>query len=114
MVPTTYHVVPNGDGWAVKRQGAEHASRLTTSRRDAVAQAETFARNQAPARVVVHNAEGQIEAQTNFEPGDGQSSGSLIGHPAFLLGVGLAVGVAGFTWFAMASDWGRSRDRMWR
>ena len=116
MPTTTYHVVPSGDQWAVKREGAEQNSRVTDSQDDAVDIAESFARNQAPARVVVHNDNGQIATQTAFEPTDSapSSAGSIVKHPAFALGVGLAAGLVGLTIFATQSDWGRSRERPWR
>lgn len=114
MPTTTYHVVPAGDQWAVKREGADQNSRVTDSQDDAVHIAESFAKTQAPARVVVHDDNGQISTQTAFEPADDSSAGSIVKHPAFILGVGLAAGLVGLTIFATQSDWGRSRERPWR
>ncbi len=67
MAQAVYHVVPSGDQWAVKKQGAEQASRLADSQDDAVRIATSFAQRQTPSRVVVHRADGTIETQHTFE-----------------------------------------------
>ena len=61
MAQTVYHVVPNEGRWAVKREGADRASRVADDQNEAVEVAEQLARNQAPARVVVHGADGLIQ-----------------------------------------------------
>ncbi|QDV04973.1 hypothetical protein Poly30_04680 [Planctomycetes bacterium Poly30] len=113
MSTTIYHVVPDGDTWAVKRQGALQASRLADSQGEAIEYAEAFARNQAPSSVIVHDEAGMIESRSSFDADDRESSRSIVKHPAFLLGAGLAAGLIGFTAFAMTSDWGKSRHRPW-
>jgi hypothetical protein len=67
MPQIVYHVVPNEGRWAVKREGAERASRVADSQDEAVAVAEQMARNQAPGRVVVHGANGLIESVHTYD-----------------------------------------------
>lgn len=67
MPQIVYHVVPSDGRWAVKREGAERASRVADSQDEAVSAAEQMARNQAPGRVVVHGASGLIESVHTFD-----------------------------------------------
>ncbi len=84
-----YHVVPSGDVWAVKKQGSEHASRVAETQKQALDHARTFARNQAPARIILHGDDGAIESQIVVEGAPGWS-GRLTSAPV-LTGVALAV-----------------------
>src|SRR5690606_20990528 len=67
MPQIVYHVVPNEDRWAVKREGADRASRVAETQDEAVAVAEQMARNQAPTRVVVHGANGLIQTVHTYD-----------------------------------------------
>lgn len=67
MPQTVYHVVPSEGRWAVKREGADRASRVAEEQDEAVAAAEQLARNQAPGRVVVHGPNGLIQSVHTFE-----------------------------------------------
>ncbi len=101
MAQTVYHVVPSGDEWAVKKQGAEQASRVAATQQEAVAHAETFARRQAPSRVVVHGPDGTIESQHSFDPGAREERAwtALLTTPPVLTGLALALGLGGLVWF---------------
>ncbi|HLT48303.1 MAG TPA: DUF2188 domain-containing protein [Rubricoccaceae bacterium] len=67
MPQIVYHVVPSEGRWAVKREGADRASRVADTQDEAVAVAEQMARNQAPGRVVVHGANGLIESVHTYD-----------------------------------------------
>ena len=67
MPQIVYHVVPNEERWAVKREGADRASRVADTQDEAVAVAEQMARNQAPGRVVVHGANGLIQTVHTYD-----------------------------------------------
>ncbi|ASC72983.1 hypothetical protein XM38_039440 [Halomicronema hongdechloris C2206] len=46
------HVVPHPDGWAVKAEGADRATRVTETQREAIEIARNIAKNQASERIV--------------------------------------------------------------
>lgn len=52
------HVVPYGDAWAVKQEGADRASAITDTQREAINKAQQIARGND--EVIVHNRQGQI------------------------------------------------------
>lgn len=106
MAQTVYHVVPSGGEWAVKKQGSEQASRVAGTQKEAVQYAETFARKQAPSRVVIHGEDGMIEAQHSFDTGAAPESHwlSVVTSPPVLTGLALALGVTGIAWFLKSRD----------
>lgn len=99
MAQIVYHVVPSDGRWAVKREGSERASRVADDQDDAVSAAEQMARNQAPARVVIHGADGLIQTVHSFEsvPARAESGREwldvVLSKPA-LVAVGVAALVA--------------------
>ena len=59
------HVVPQGNQWAVKKEGAERASSLHDTQNDAIQQArETAIREQT--EVVIHRPNGQIRDSDSY------------------------------------------------
>ncbi len=101
MAQTVYHVVPSGDEWAVKKQGVEQPSRVAATQREAIDHAETFARRQAPSRVVIHRDDGAIAEQRSFDTAARQQSPwtEILTTPPVLTGLALALGVGGVVWF---------------
>ena len=67
MITRIYHIVPQDQQWAVKREGSDRASRLVDSQEKAIEYAEALARNQAPSRIVVHGPGGTITHQHSFD-----------------------------------------------
>ncbi len=53
------HVVPRGNGWAVKGEGNSRATALTNTKREAIDRAREISRNQGT-ELVIHNRNGQI------------------------------------------------------
>lgn len=108
MEPVVYHVVPHGEEWAVKKEGADQASRVASTQADAIVLAERFASNQAPGRVVIHGENGTIEAQHTFDRGsalvEAKSWTRAVGQPAVWTGVALAIGVGALAWLALRND----------
>lgn len=98
---TIYHVVPNGEEWAVKKQGATQASRVASTQDEAIKHAEAFARKQAPSRVVVHGDDGQIEGQHSFDAVAREESPwtTILTTPPVLTGLALALAATGVYWF---------------
>jgi uncharacterized protein YdaT len=59
------HVIPKGNGWAVKRAGAQKASGVYNTQDEATKQATSLARNQGTA-VFVHKQNGQIKSSRTY------------------------------------------------
>lgn len=55
-----HHVVPHGDGWAVKKEGAIRASSTHATKREAESAGRSTSRNQGT-EFVVHRKDGTIE-----------------------------------------------------
>lgn len=65
---TAYHVVPHEKGWAVKREGAERATSVHETKKEAVSAARDEAKNHVPSRLTVHKRDGT--AQETFTYGE--------------------------------------------
>ena len=62
-----YHVVPHGEGeWAVKKEGEDEPESTYTSKSEAVNEAKQMAES-AGTMVYIHNEDGQIEDQENYQ-----------------------------------------------
>ena len=90
--PAVYHVVPQEDRWAVKREGSQQATRVEDDREDAVRQASGFVRNAGAGRVVVHGDNGAIEKVHTYDqlPAPPSPLEGLLAWPV-LAGFGLAL-----------------------
>lgn len=53
------HVVPHGNGWAVKGEGNSRATAITNTKREAIDRAREISQNQGT-ELVIHNRNGQI------------------------------------------------------
>lgn len=56
------HVVPHPEGWAIKREGAERASRVTETKKEAVDYARQQAR-QDGVELIIHKKDGTIQSR---------------------------------------------------
>lgn len=57
------HVVPNGDnGWAVKGEGNSKATKITTTKKEAVDAARQIAKNQK-SELIIHGKNGKIQSK---------------------------------------------------
>jgi hypothetical protein len=59
------HVIPQGAGWAVRGAGSTRATRVMSSRREAIEVAREIARNQRT-QLVIHGPDGRIREKTGF------------------------------------------------
>ena len=61
------HVVPNenGKGWAVKGAGNSKATKITTTKSEAIKIARDIAKNQN-SELVIHNKDGKISDKDSF------------------------------------------------
>ncbi|RNF39482.1 DUF2188 domain-containing protein [Planococcus salinus] len=62
-----YHVVPHDEGeWAIKKEGEDTPESTYTSKSEAVNEAKQMAET-AGTMVYIHNEDGQIEDQENYQ-----------------------------------------------
>ena len=57
--PKTTHVVPRPDGWAVKKGGAQRASSLHPTQKEAIQEARQLSRNEGT-ELKIHGKNGRI------------------------------------------------------
>ena len=62
---SSQHVVPLNGSWAVKRAGADRASKIFDTQRDAVGYAQKVARNRK-SELFVHASSGRIKSRQSF------------------------------------------------
>jgi hypothetical protein len=59
------HVVPRGDGWAVRRSGSDRVTRTFGTQREAIAAARALARSQR-GELYIHGRDGLIRERESF------------------------------------------------
>lgn len=64
---TVYHLVPNEDGWVVRREGSDIDISVHTGKKAALAAARGVAKAHEPSRLVVHRADGTIQTSYDYE-----------------------------------------------
>jgi len=64
MTRDVFHVVPNGDGWAVKKEGNERASSTHDTQRNAIESARQMAKEGDD--IVIHRADGSIRDRITY------------------------------------------------
>ncbi len=65
MAAKSQHVVPKGDGWAVKAAGSTRATKVFDTQRDAINAARRIAQNQQ-AELIVHGRDGRIRDKRSY------------------------------------------------
>jgi len=75
MAKDVFHVVPQGDQWAVKREGNERASSTHGTQKEAIENAQEFARDGDD--IVIHRTDGTIRGRLSYsEDSAGNKNGS--------------------------------------
>lgn len=64
---TAYHVTPQEDGWAVKREGAERATSVHDTKKEAVTRGREEAKKHLPGRLIVHKQDGSIQETFSYD-----------------------------------------------
>jgi len=59
------HVVPNGDGWSVRRAGASRASGVYKTQKEAVEKAREIAKHQST-ELYIHGKDGRIRERSSY------------------------------------------------
>ncbi|QDT22419.1 MULTISPECIES: DUF2188 domain-containing protein [Gimesia] len=65
MTKKDYHVVPQGEGWALKRENAQRASSLHSTQADAITAGKELAKKQQT-ELVIHRPNGQIRDSDSY------------------------------------------------
>lgn len=65
MAKKNQHVVPLGNGWAVKSAGAAKATIITTKQSDAISVAKGIAKNNQ-SELIVHGKDGKIRERNSY------------------------------------------------
>ncbi|WP_437193941.1 DUF2188 domain-containing protein [Planctomicrobium sp. SH527] len=65
MTKKDYHVVPQAEGWALKREDAQRASSLHPTQADAIAAGKQLAK-QEKTELVIHRPNGQIRDSDSY------------------------------------------------
>jgi hypothetical protein len=68
--PNRRHVVPTGDGWAVRAPGASRASSKHATQSEAITAARRTVGNTGGGEVTIHRRNGQIRDSDTVAPGN--------------------------------------------
>lgn len=64
---TVYHVIPGGDDWNIKKEGAGRTSATAQTKAAAIDRAVELAKNSGgPAQVKIHNKDGKIASERTY------------------------------------------------
>ena len=61
-----YHLAPTEDGWSIRAEDSDQAVATVGTKKEGVSRARDLARNQAPARLVIHRTDGTIQQQHSY------------------------------------------------
>jgi poly(hydroxyalkanoate) granule-associated protein len=62
-----YHVSPHDDGWAVTKEGAERATSVYGTKKEAIEGGREFAKSHAPSELVVHKQDRSVQETFTYE-----------------------------------------------
>jgi len=65
MAKRNQHVVPLGNGWAVKGEGNTRFTAITETKRDATTIARDIAKNNK-SELIIHGKDGKIQAKDSY------------------------------------------------
>ena len=65
MAKRNQHVVPLGNGWAVKREGSDKFTVITETQKDAITVAREIAKNNH-SELVIHGRDGKIRDKDSY------------------------------------------------
>ena len=63
---TDYHVTKTEEGWQGKKEGADRASVVETTKAEAVEKTIAIAKNQPESSVKIHTADGKIQEERTY------------------------------------------------
>jgi hypothetical protein len=65
MAKRNQHVVPLGNGWAVKAAGVDRLTVITTKQSEAISYARNIARN-SNSELIIHGRDGKIRERNSY------------------------------------------------
>ena len=65
-----YHVSPHEEGWAVIREGAERATKLFGTKKEAVSAGRDIAKKHIPSQLVVHKQDRSVQESFSYDEED--------------------------------------------
>lgn len=65
MAKRNQHVIPLGNGWAVKKEGSSRFTVITDNQRDAIRVAREIAKNQS-SELTVYGKDGKIREKSSY------------------------------------------------
>lgn len=60
------HVLPHGDDWAVKPEGAQRASSIHDCKDDAINRARDLAKGAPLGQIIIHKGDGTIQTEHTY------------------------------------------------
>jgi hypothetical protein len=63
---TVLHVVPEVNGWEVRREGSDETIVLVDNKDNALGQARELAKASMPSQVIVHTRDGRFEEEFTY------------------------------------------------
>jgi uncharacterized protein YdaT len=66
MAKRNQHVVPLGNGWAVKKEGSNRFTVITETKKDAISIARQIAKNNK-SELVVYGKDGKVQDKDSYE-----------------------------------------------
>ena len=64
--PVVYHLVPDGENWAVRREGIDADISVHTTKQAALKAARGVAQAHEPSRLVIHRSDGTIQSSHEY------------------------------------------------
>ncbi len=65
MSKSNQHVIPLGNGWAVKKEGSSRFTVITETKKDAVVVARQIAKNNK-SELIIHGKDGEIQDKNSY------------------------------------------------
>lgn len=65
--PVAYHLLPDGEGWTVRREHSDETLSRHDTKNAALRAARGLAHTHLPSRLVVHRADGTIQTSYSYE-----------------------------------------------
>ncbi len=65
MSKSNQHVIPLGNGWAVKKEGSSRFTVITETKKDAVVVARQIAKNNK-SELIIHGKDGEIQDKDSY------------------------------------------------
>lgn len=69
-VETVYHVVPHDDGWAVRKEGADRATSVHGTKKEALSAGREEAKGHVPSQLIVHKQDRSVQETYSYTEDD--------------------------------------------